>query len=133
MTENIRHAVGDSHGVGTSAQHPTLLSLLDAHRAKAEACDPTHPDFRWYDEADLRHALVDYGSYRDDAAHIAANDPATIKAFCDVARAAERLSDLIGIPSELCDGDCQGCPRPEVCAEAKSIYAALDRLREVLR
>jgi hypothetical protein len=85
----------------------TLTDLIDAHLAKANAAtqgDWAH-DGRGnvYDPSvSAMHDDPRIGMASDnDAAHIAANDPATIEAFCAVATAAHRLLHEDGYESEL--------------------------------
>ena len=111
--------------VGTSAQLPTFSSRLASHRAKAEAATPGP----WYqmrgDEgvvcAGLYKAATEVceASLRD-AAHIAANDPATVLALLDVVEAAR-----------LAAGADINYPMGAVYHDR--LKAALDRLKEVLR
>jgi hypothetical protein len=111
--------------VGTSAQLPTFSSRLASHRAKAEAATPGP----WYqmrgDEgvvcAGLYKAATEVceASLRD-AAHIAANDPATVLALLDVVEAARSAAGAdINYPMGAVYHD--------------RLKAALDRLKEVLR
>ena len=88
----------------------TLHDRIDAHLAKAKAATPGP----W---TDWGLGVVRSGSgavvgkvllearYNSDAAHIAANNPATIEAFCAVATAAEAhipACDVCTTPNE-CD------------------------------
>lgn len=35
----------------------------------------------------------------------------------------EAVCEIVGLPSECCNGDCQGCGHPELCGAARNLQA----------
>lgn len=86
----------------------TLTDRIDAHLAKARAATPgrwkrnrTEP--YWFmasvGASEINSECIPVvGHERADANHIAANDPATIEAFCAMAKAVQAERDLESCP-----------------------------------
>jgi hypothetical protein len=125
--------------VGTSAQPPTLSSRIASLRAKAEAAKESArwewPDDGWdevygpgvmvgWDVVAATNSFAPLRLAEAYAAHIAANDPATVLALLDVVEAAEAHITCRPSIRESCE---------QTACGAYGICAALDRLKEVLR
>jgi hypothetical protein len=104
----------------------TLTDLIEAHEALAEAA---------MQHLSLLDVEVAKGIMLGDplARHIAANDPATIEAFCAVAKAAGGANDYFQATAPCQDKSaCHACSEQAICqmvdALHKSVHALYDAL-----
>ena len=112
----------------------TLNDRIDAHLAKARAAKEDAPVTVWWANGSLiicsgaGNVFDTYTPQR--AAHIAANDPATIEAFCAVAKVAEGLDDICNLMedwychSHSCDA-CGSITDPCILAPLRAARRAL--------
>ena len=101
----------------------TLTDRIERHEALAKAAISPMGWFMPDDLAPNASRLTDAEKH-----HIAANDPATIKAFCAVAKDIQRQADDPAVGCPLCGNATQYAPHDEDCPMF-ALYNALGGAR----
>jgi len=124
-----------------------MPDLIDAHLAKAKAAVPArqHEKRGWWccginggfavsaPEGDHMTTIARGGS-EPVGRHIAANDPATIEAFCAVAKAAGAANDYFQATAPCADKTaCHECAEGAICQMVDALHKSMHALADALR